>query len=218
MKKNLISVSQLTRDNNVVAEFYSDFCLIKYKDSGLVLPQGILKDGLYQLALAFAHAVSNAVSSGKPKTFVANAPSSLNKCKGQSLSSSNMSSSINVAHVNGVSQQWHARLGHPSFHVLQFVLNKFKIRCSNSGLSFCDSCKVGELHLLPFANCKIIAKKPLELLYSDSWGPSPVISTEGCRYYIIFVDFYTRYTWLYPLKLKFDALTIFKTFHKFAEL
>ena len=37
MKKNKLSVSQLTRDHNVVVEFHATSCLIKDKDSGKVL-------------------------------------------------------------------------------------------------------------------------------------------------------------------------------------
>lgn len=37
MKKNLISVSLLINDHNVIAKFHSTFCLIKDKNSGQVL-------------------------------------------------------------------------------------------------------------------------------------------------------------------------------------
>lgn len=47
MKKNLISVSQLMRDNNVIAEFHSNSCLIKDKGTWLVLLRGLLIDSLY---------------------------------------------------------------------------------------------------------------------------------------------------------------------------
>ena len=59
---------------------------------------------------------------------------------------------------------------------------------------------------------------PLELVYFDLWGPTPVVYVQGFRYYILLVDAYTRYTWIYPLKFKSDALSIFTTFHKFAEI
>ena len=98
------------------------------------------------------------------------------------------------------------------------MLNKIQVPFSLSLLSFFDSCKIGKLHQLPFSDCKITVIRSLELVYFDLWGPSPTLSTEGYRYYIIFVDAYTRYTWLYPLKLKSDALSIFITFHKLAEL
>lgn len=126
--------------------------------------------------------------------------SSLNKCKRQLSFSHRLSSTVNVAQNNNVCQQWHARLGHPSFSVLQFILNKIHILCSSSSISFCDSSKIGKLHQLPFSNCKITTKKPLEFIYSNLWGPSLIVSTERYRYYIIFVNAYTRYAWLYPLK------------------
>lgn len=125
---------------------------------------------------------------------------------------------MHLAYVDRVCQQWHARLGHPSYHVLQHILNKMKIPCSTTNLSFCDSCKMGKMHQLPFVNYQITAKSPLELVYPNLWGPSPVLSTEGYRYYIMFVDAYTRYTWLYPLRRKSNSLSIFKTFHKFVDL
>jgi len=58
----------------------------------------------------------------------------------------------------------------------------------------------------------------LDLVYSNLWGHAPIMSIKGFRYYIIFVDAYTRYTWLYPLKLKSDAFSVFTIFHKFVEL
>ena len=59
MKKNLITVSQLTRDHNLVAEFNSSFCLIKDKNTKEVLLKGCLKDGLYQLSSTLDSAVSS---------------------------------------------------------------------------------------------------------------------------------------------------------------
>ena len=98
------------------------------------------------------------------------------------------------------------------------MLNKIGESCSSSDLVFCDSCKIGKFSQLPFSSHDITVTTPLELIYSNLWGPAPVVSVQGFRYYIIFVDAYTRYTWIYPLKLKFDALSIFTTFHKFAEI
>ena len=60
--------------------------------------------------------------------------------------------------------------------------------------------------------------KPLKLVYSNLWGPSPVLSIKGYQYYIIFFYAYSQYTWLYPLKLKSDALSIFKVFHKLVKV
>ncbi|KAL5751701.1 hypothetical protein ACOSQ2_022208 [Xanthoceras sorbifolium] len=66
---------------------------------------------------------------------------------------------------------------------------------------FCDACQIGKMHKLPFARLNISAKTPLELVYSDIWGPSPIISTEG-----------------FPLKLKSKALQTFLLFKKSVEV
>ena len=61
------------------------------------------------------------------------------------------------------------------------------------------------------------SSKPLELIHSDVWGPAPEISHFEFKYYVIFVDDFTKYTWLYPLKNKSDVLRIFMEFHPKAE-
>lgn len=39
-----------------------------------------------------------------------------------------------------------------------------------------------------------------------------MLSTKGFRYYSLFVDDFSRFVWLYPLRQKSDALTTFKHF------
>ena len=55
------------------------------------------------------------------------------------------------------------------------------------------------------------------MLYSDVWGPAPVLSTTGARYYISFLDDATKYLWLFPLKLKSDAYQTFIYFQTVIE-
>ena len=52
------------------------------------------------------------------------------------------------------------------------------------------------------------------MIYTDLWGPAPIPSTKGYRYYIFFVDDITRYTWLFPITTKSQALDIFITFKR----
>ena len=58
---------------------------------------------------------------------------------------------------------------------------------------------------------------PLELVYSDIWGPAPVQSKSGCRYYICFVDAYTRYTSIYLLENRSQALHAFQLYKALLE-
>ena len=50
----------------------------------------------------------------------------------------------------------------------------------------------------------------LELVHNDLWGPSPVVSLGGSRYYITFIDDSSRKVWVYFLKNKSDVFETFK--------
>ena len=39
----------------------------------------------------------------------------------------------------------------------------------------------------------------------DGWGPSPVASIEGVRYYVTFIDDFSRKVWVYFLKQKSEV-------------
>lgn len=45
--KNLLSVSQLLTDNKVLVEFVDNFCLIKARNTRILLLRGITNEGLY---------------------------------------------------------------------------------------------------------------------------------------------------------------------------
>ncbi|GKA93126.1 gag-pol polyprotein [Tanacetum coccineum] len=53
---------------------------------------------------------------------------------------------------------------------------------------------------------------PFDLVHYDVWGPAPVSTKRGFRYYVSFIDDFTRYTWVYLMKRRFDFLTVFKEF------
>ncbi|KAH9762091.1 retrovirus-related pol polyprotein from transposon RE1 [Citrus sinensis] len=64
--KNLLSVSKLLADNDVVVEFHKTSCFVKDKNSRIILLKGIARGGLYQVEglVAVSHAaVSNRVKS-----------------------------------------------------------------------------------------------------------------------------------------------------------
>ena len=58
---------------------------------------------------------------------------------------------------------------------------------------------------------------PLQLVHSDVWGPVRVTSTLGYKYYVIFIDDFTRFTWLFLLKHKSEAFIVFLHFKAFVE-
>ncbi|CAI9280948.1 unnamed protein product [Lactuca saligna] len=112
------------------------------------------------------------------------------------------------------SAPWHHWLGHPHFHIIQ-LLSSYGPAIS-SIKDHCNSCSINKIHKLPFHTTSITSSSPLELIFSDFWS-SPVESIDGFKYYIIFVDHYTKYTWLYPLKHKSDSLITVTHFQRLVE-
>lgn len=81
----------------------------------------------------------------------------------------------------------------------------------------CSSCQMGKSCRLPFISPATRCDEPFTKIHSDLWGPSPDCSTEIFRYYVIFIDVYSRFTWLYPFKKKSEFFACFIHFHKYVE-
>lgn len=83
-------------------------------------------------------------------------------------------------------------------------------RVKSAEFGLCESCIFGKQKRVSFLK---IGKPPkprkLELVHTYLWGPSPVQSIGGSRYYISFVDDPSRKVWVYFLKHKSDAFDAF---------
>ncbi|GJZ09562.1 retrovirus-related pol polyprotein from transposon TNT 1-94 [Tanacetum coccineum] len=114
---------------------------------------------------------------------------------------------------------WHARLGHVSFDVIS-VLNKLGVLSITSLLPkpiICTPCQLAKGQRLSFNNNVKRSLHPLDLIHCDLWGPSPICSKDGYRYYVAFVDDCSRFTWLYPLKTKTGFYSVLPIFINLAQ-
>ena len=68
------------------------------------------------------------------------------------------------------------------------------------------------MHQLPFPISTNKVTKPFQLVHADLWGPAPSVSLNGFRFYLVLVDEFTKFTWVYLLKHKSDTFAIFKQF------
>ncbi|KAM2234356.1 hypothetical protein EV2_013133 [Malus domestica] len=108
--------------------------------------------------------------------------------------------------------KWHSRLGHPAFSIIKFLISNKQVPIHGTvDVTFCPSCPLGKSTKLPFSTSESVSQFPLQLLHSDVWC-SPVISIEGFRYYVLFVDDYSRYSWIFPMKNKSEVFEIFVQF------
>ncbi|KAB2598442.1 hypothetical protein D8674_001362 [Pyrus ussuriensis x Pyrus communis] len=111
---------------------------------------------------------------------------------------------------------WHQRLGHPAQDVLTTMLKQSNIPVqTDDNNSTCISCIQGKMSRIPFPVRTDRCTSPFQKVHTDIWGPSPVRSIEGYRYYVTFVDEYTRFVWIFPMSNKSDVFTIFVKFYKF---
>ncbi|GJR67876.1 retrovirus-related pol polyprotein from transposon TNT 1-94 [Tanacetum coccineum] len=109
---------------------------------------------------------------------------------------------------------WHARLGHVSFDVIS-TLNKLGVLSITSLLPkpiLCTPCQLAKGQRLPFTINAKRSSHPLDLIHCDLWGPAPICSKDGYRYYVAFIDDYSRFTWLYPLKTKTGFYSVLPVF------
>jgi len=185
--KPLLSVQKFCLVNNVYFKFHPFLFYVKDLNTNEVLLLGQSKDGLYTLS--------------RFRSSVPSIP--------QAYWSPCISASADLCH---------RRLGHPTSHIFQFLVSKNKIIYNNKRLNFqCQSCplrKSSHLSLRPTGH-KTFA--PLELIFSDVWGPASLFSSDGYRYFVIFVDAHTKYIWYYPLVVKSDVYSVFLQFQTLVE-
>jgi hypothetical protein len=58
---------------------------------------------------------------------------------------------------------------------------------------------------------------PLEIVHTDLCGPLKTPPLEGNIYFVTFIDYYTRKTWVYFLKHKCETFDKFKEFNSLVE-
>ena len=78
-------------------------------------------------------------------------------------------------------------------------------------------CQFGKQTALPFNNSVSHALSSFDLIHSDVWGPSPISTPGGSRYFVIFVDDFSRYTWIYLFKNRCELYQIYRDFTKMIE-
>jgi hypothetical protein len=106
---------------------------------------------------------------------------------------------------------WQRRLGHPGPNVLSSLSQSSLIQCTSKKLDFCHACQLGKHTRLPFCSSSHRAEHPFDLIHLDLWT-SPIVSVSGSKYYLVILDDFTHYLWIFPLKLKSYTITTLSYF------
>jgi hypothetical protein len=185
---NLLSIQKFCQDNSCYFILTASHYFVKDIKTHAILLEGRSENGLYPLRLRNSSFKNNYV-------FTA------------------------FLGLKTTAAVWHSRLGHSSFITVERVIKAHKLPTlidhSNKN-NFCDSCQLGKSKQLPFSSSSRVSSGPLELIHTDVWT-SPISSIGGCKYYIIFIDDFSRYSWFYPLHYKSEAFDNFVKFKLMAE-
>ena len=107
---------------------------------------------------------------------------------------------------------WHKRIGHINlqwFCAMQTkgVVIELPTFESKRVDRVCKACQLVKQHRLPFMK---ESKGFLDIIHSDVWGPAQLPTIDKRRYYVTFIDDYSRYAWIYPMKKKSEVLSHFQ--------
>ena len=99
-----------------------------------------------------------------------------------------------VTAANDDASLWHNKLSHISQKGIKELFSKGKLpKLKNIHFDMCECCIMGKQKNLSFlTGNRTLRSTKLELVHTDLLDPSPVASLGGSRYYITFIDDYSR--------------------------
>lgn len=97
--------------------------------------------------------------------------------------------------------QWHQRLGHLSFRVLEKLFPTLFQQCIEK-TSFCDACEFAKHSWTSYSSSNDKSIAPFRIVHSNVWGPSWLMLLFGFQWFVTFIDCYSCTTWVYLLHSK----------------
>lgn len=177
MKQNLLSVSCIVKENNLVT-FDKDSAKI-YNSSGSLISVAVRKGKLFEMNGKVLFEENEEV-----KLF-----------------------STNKGMTN--KEKWHRILGHTNFNCLNELcrlqlLNGLPTHLENEPMQ-CEVCLTNKMTNLPFENKRRRASDLLEIIHTDVNGPITQTGYKGEKYFVTFIDDYSRIAIVYCIKNKSDV-------------
>ncbi|GJY61732.1 retrovirus-related pol polyprotein from transposon TNT 1-94 [Tanacetum coccineum] len=117
---------------------------------------------------------------------------------------------------------WHKRRSHLNFKNINKLAKQNKVvglpSLVYSKDKPCSACEKGKHHRASFKTKQNFSiKKCLHLLHMDLFGPVRPMSINHEKYTLVIVDEYSRYTWVYFLRKKSQALEMIMSFIRIVE-
>ena len=98
---------------------------------------------------------------------------------------------------------WRLRLGHISLDKINRLTKDCLFKDLSVGsLPVCESCLEGKMTKRPFTTKRLRAKEPLVLIHTNVCILFATQARGGYKYYVIFIDDYLRYGYVYLIRRK----------------
>ena len=107
---------------------------------------------------------------------------------------------------------WHRRLGHLSFSYLKKLKPNLFLSLDDNEFN-CGICEMAKNKRTSYVSSTNKNTVPFMKIHSDVWGPAPIPTPSGARYFVTFVDECTRMIWISLLKNKGEVVCAFKELH-----
>lgn len=112
-------------------------------------------------------------------------------------------------------EDWHKKFGHPNFSILSHLYKTSLLEIKNVVSNAFVSClvrKLGKSKTLHFSIGVRRASTCFEVILSDMWGKSHAVSHIHYKYFVTFIDDYSRFIWIYFLGLNLECFLCLRNF------
>lgn len=195
---NLLSVSKMTNAGCSVL-FTKNKATVNNPNAGITLIAHKQEDGLYYI---------------KPSKHECN-----NLANDKDVETSTPRKKMDSSDI----YDWHRKLGHMNAKDLKLALQNQNLLGLNFNpsetLGECETCILAKMHRVPAPREKTAQRTSelLEIVHTDVCGPIRTPTIKGNKYFVTFIDDYSRYSRVYILKNKNEVLDKFKEFKEIAE-
>jgi hypothetical protein len=120
---------------------------------------------------------------------------------------------------NNLCELWHRRMAHLHHGALR-ILREIVIgvpKFSTEHQELCKGCALEKYTKTAFPSSDSRAADILDLIHSDVCGPMSSSSLSGCLYYVIFIDDFSRKSWIFFTKTKGQVFNLFQEFKTLVE-
>lgn len=180
---NLLSIGKITDAGNTVL-FKKDEATVRNPEYGIVIKAKRTEDGLYAIF------PKNVINAKEEK--------------------------VNFVKNNNISE-WHSRLGHMNYMDMKLALKNesligldFKIDEQPEECEVCIKAKMKAMVGKPRTDPR--TSEPLQIVHSDLCGPMSKASCAGNKYFVTFIDDFTRYSRVFCIKTKNEVIDMFKVY------